>query len=92
MLDVFDATKDLHQTLKAKEQRDHELRLRSKGYSNSRGIEFVKDSELTGEEAIMMDRTALKRQFEIGLREVGPQFAIGDGNSALIPPLQTFLG
>jgi hypothetical protein len=81
MLDVFDATRDLHQTLSMKEQRDYELRLRAKGYPNSRGIEFVKDSELSGEEAIMMDKTAVKRQFETGLREVGPQFAIGDGKS-----------
>lgn len=79
MLDVFDATKDLHQTLKAKEQREYEQRLRSKGYPGSRGVEFVKDSELDGEEAIMMDKAAVRRQFERGLREVGPQFATGDG-------------
>jgi hypothetical protein len=81
MLDVFDAARDLHQTLSIKEQRDHELRLRAKGYPSSRGIEFVKDSDVSGEEAIMMDKTALKRQFETGLREIGPQFAIGDGKS-----------
>ena len=79
MLDVFDATRDLHQTLSMKEQRDYELRLRAKGHPSSRGLEFVKDGDLSGEEAIMMDKTALKRQFEAGLRAVGPQFAIGDG-------------
>jgi hypothetical protein len=55
MLDVFDATKDLHQTLTIKDQREYELRLRSKGYSSTKGLEFVRDGELTGEEAIMMD-------------------------------------
>jgi hypothetical protein len=79
LLDVFDATRDLHQTLKVKEKRDYELSLRSKGYPPSRRIEYVEDESLGKDEDLVMDKAAVTRQFEIGLQKVGAQFAVGDG-------------
>jgi hypothetical protein len=79
LLDVFDAARDLHQTLRHKEERDLELRLRSKGYPQSRRIEYVEDDELSTDEGIVLDKAAVTRQFENGFQDIGGQFAIGDG-------------
>lgn len=78
LLDVFDATRDLHQTLTVKEQRDYELSLRSKGYPSSRRIEYVVDGRLGSDEAIVLDKAAVTRQFELGYQALGVEFAIGD--------------
>ena len=77
--DVLDAARDLHQTLRHKEKRDLELKLRSKGYPESRRIEYVEDDELGTDESIVLDKAAVTRQFEIGFQDIGGQFAIGDG-------------
>ncbi|CBX94823.1 hypothetical protein LEMA_P118260.1 [Plenodomus lingam JN3] len=82
--DVFDATKDLYQTLTIKEQRDYEETLRSKGYPSSRRIEYVHDEALGSEKGITMDKAAVKRQFEIGYSTLGAEFAIGDASSTPI--------
>lgn len=79
LLDVFDATRDLYQTLSNKDKRDHELQLRSKGYPSSRKLEFIDDTEINGNRAILTDKLALLRRFEDGLRDMGSEFAIGDG-------------
>ena len=81
LLEVFDATRDLYQTLKVKEKRDYELSLRSKGYPTSRRIEYVEDGILGKDEDLVMDKAAVTRQFEIGFQRVGSQFAVGDGKS-----------
>jgi hypothetical protein len=87
LLDVFDATRDLYQTLTKKEQRDYEQNLRSKGYPVSRRIEYVKDERLGSDETIGMDTAAVTRQFEVGYQALGIGFAIGDGMSpSLILP------
>lgn len=78
LLDVFDATRDIFQTLQVKEKRDYESSLRSKGYPTSRRLEFVEDDQLGKEEDLLMDKAAVTRQFEIGFQKVGAQFAIGD--------------
>ncbi|KAF2132413.1 hypothetical protein P153DRAFT_311407 [Dothidotthia symphoricarpi CBS 119687] len=78
LLDVFDATRDLHQTLRVKEKREYEQSLRAKGYPSSRRIEYVEDDEFDGDEAIVMDKAAIKRQYELGCQEIGTQFAVGD--------------
>ena len=82
LLDVFDATRDLYQTLTQKEQRDYEQNLRSKGYPVSRRIEYVKDERLGSDESIGIDTAAVTRQFEIGYQALGTEFAIGDGKSS----------
>jgi hypothetical protein len=82
LLDVFDATRDLYQTLTEKEQRDYEHNLRSKGYPVSRRIEYVKDERLGSDESIGMDTAKVTRQFEIGYQALGTEFAIGDGKSS----------
>jgi hypothetical protein len=79
LLDVFDATRDLHQTLKAKEKRDYESNLREKGYPSSRRIEYVEDDKLGNDADLVMDKAAVTRQFEIGFQKIGAQFAVGDG-------------
>lgn len=79
LLDVFDAARDLHQTLRHKEKRDYEQKLKSKGYPQSRRIEYVEDGELSTDESIVMDKAAVTRQFETGYQDIGAQFAIGDG-------------
>lgn len=71
LIDVFDATRDLYNTLKDKEKRDNGRR-RSGGYP-------VEDEERRNDASIIMDKAAVTRQFDIGLHEVGPLFAIGDG-------------
>lgn len=76
LLDVFDATRDLYQTLKSKQKRDYEHNLRSRGYRRS--IDYLDDGP-NGEEEIVMDKAAVLRQFDIGVQEVGTQFAMGDG-------------
>lgn len=76
---VFDATKDLYRNLAIKEQREYEQNLRSKGYPASRRIEYVRDERLGSEEAIMTDRKAVVRQFEMGYHAMGSEFAMGDG-------------
>lgn len=81
LLSVFDATRDLFQTLKIKEKRDYELSLRSKGYPSSRRIEYVEDEDLGRDEDLVMDKAAVTRQFEIGFQKIGSQFAVGDGTS-----------
>ncbi|KAF2254693.1 hypothetical protein BU26DRAFT_418084, partial [Trematosphaeria pertusa] len=78
ILDVFDATRDLYQTLRKKEKRDHEQDLRARGYPSSRKIEYVDDYETGGDESIVVDKAAVTRQFEIGFQDVGSQFAVGD--------------
>lgn len=78
LLDVFDATRDLYQTLTVKEQRDYELSLRSKGYPASRRIEYVADGRLGSDEAIVLDKAAVTRQFEIGHQAIGADFVVGD--------------
>jgi hypothetical protein len=79
LLDVFDATRDLYQTLTIKEQRDYEQNLRAKGYPASRRIEYVEDDRLGSDGVIAMDRAAVTRQFEIGYQVLGTEFAVGDG-------------
>ncbi|KAH6518189.1 hypothetical protein HBI81_176050 [Parastagonospora nodorum] len=78
LLGVFDATRDLFQTLKAKEQRDYESSLRSKGYPASRRVEYVEDENLGRDEDLVMDKAAVTRQFEIGFQKIGALFAVGD--------------
>ncbi|KAI8937686.1 hypothetical protein NX059_005387 [Plenodomus lindquistii] len=78
LFEVFDATKDLYQTLANKEQREYEETLRSKGYPSSRRVEYVKDETRGSDEGISMDKAAVKRQFEVGYSTVGADFAIGD--------------
>lgn len=77
LLDVFDATRDLYNTLRNKEKRDIETSIRSRGYPDSRRIEYV--DETASDEGIVLDKAAVRKQFEIGLSDVGTQFAIGDG-------------
>jgi hypothetical protein len=84
LLDVFDATRDLYETLTVKEQRDYEQNLRSKGYPASRRIEYVKDERLGSDEAIVTDKAVVTRQFEIGYQTMGAEFAVGDGKLALL--------
>lgn len=81
--DAFDAAKDLYQTLKIKERRDYEQSLRSKGYPSSRRIEFVEDGLFGSDEDLALDKAAVRRQFDIGHRQCGEQFAIGDGKSTI---------
>lgn len=76
LLDVFDATRDLYQTLKSKQRRDYEHNLRSRGYRRS--VDCVDDGP-DGEEDIIMDKAAVLRTFDVGIDEVGTQFAVGDG-------------
>ena len=78
LLDVFDASRDLHETLKAKEKRDYEQSLRSRGYPSGRKFDYV-DEVASGDGSLVLDKAAVTRQFEIGFQEVGAQFAIGDG-------------
>ncbi|CAN9226295.1 unnamed protein product [Alternaria alternata] len=78
LLDVFDATRDLYETLTVKEQRDYEQNLRSKGYPASRRIEYVKDERLGSDEAIVTDKAVVTRQFDIGYQTIGVEFAEGD--------------
>lgn len=82
-MDVFDATRDLYETLTVKEQRDYEQNLRSKGYPASRRIEYVKDERLGSDEAIVTDKAVVTRQFDIGYQTIGVEFAEGDGKLAL---------
>ena len=79
LLDIFDATRDLYQTLTNKDKRDHEYQLRSKGYPSSRKLDFIDDIEVNSNRAILTDKLALLRRYEDGLREVGSGFAVGDG-------------
>jgi len=80
LLDVFDAARDLHLTLKSKEKRDYEQRLRSKGYPQSRKIEYIED-DLSTDDSIVLDKAAVTRQFEIGYQDIGSPFAVGDGKT-----------
>ncbi|KAF1964039.1 hypothetical protein BU23DRAFT_494175 [Bimuria novae-zelandiae CBS 107.79] len=73
--DVFDATKDLYRTLKSKQKRDYEANLRSRGYRRS--VDYLDDGP-DGEEEIVMDKAAVLRQFDLGIQDVGRQFAVGD--------------
>lgn len=84
LLDVFDATRDLYGTLTAKEQRDYEQNLRSKGYPASRRIEYVKDERLGSDEAIVTDKAVVMRQMDIGCEALGAEFAMGDGMHPLL--------
>lgn len=79
LLEVFDATRDLYQTLTNKDKRDLEQKLRSNGYPSSRKLEIIDDAEVNGTRAILTDKLALLRQYEDGLRDAGPTFAVGDG-------------
>jgi hypothetical protein len=67
--------------LRAKDKRDHEQALRSRGYPSGRKIEYV-DEEDSEEESLVMDKAAVTRQFDIGFNELGLQFAVGDGKQA----------
>ncbi|KAF3046714.1 hypothetical protein E8E11_007524 [Didymella keratinophila] len=78
LLEVFDATRDLYQTLTNKDKRDLEQKLRSNGYPSSRKLEFIDDAEVNGTRAILTDKLALLRRYEDGLRDAGPTFAVGD--------------
>ena len=88
LLDVLDATRDLFQTLRVKEQRDYESTLRSKGYPTSRRIEYVEDETFGKDEDLVMDKAAVTRQFEIGFQKTGVQFAIGDSKLGLGSQMQ----
>lgn len=79
LLEVFDATRDLYQTLTNKDKRDLEQKLRSNGYPSSRKLEIIDDAEVNGTRAILTDKLALLRRYEDGLRDAGPTFAVGDG-------------
>lgn len=79
LLEVFDATRDLYQTLMDKNKRDLEQKLRLNGYPSSRKLKFFDDAEVTGTRAILTDKLALLRRYEDGLRDAGPTFAVGDG-------------
>lgn len=81
LLDVFDASRDLYNTLRNKERRDYEDSLRSKGYS--RRVEYVED-DFGSDEGIVMDKAAVTRQFDLGRDEVGSTFAVGDGEPLLL--------
>lgn len=81
LLEVFDATRDLYQTLTNKDKRDHEQKLRSNGYPSSRKLEFIDAAEVNGNRAILTDKLALLRRYEDGLRDVGATFAVGDALS-----------
>ncbi|KAF2022032.1 hypothetical protein BU24DRAFT_488335 [Aaosphaeria arxii CBS 175.79] len=79
LLDVFDAARDLHLTLKTKEKRDYEHSLRSKGYPESRRIEYIDENGLsTNDDGIVLDKAAVTRKFEDGFHEIGAHFAVGD--------------
>ena len=84
--DVFDAARDLYQTLKSKQRRDYEANLRSRGYR--RGVDYMDDGP-DGDEEIVMDKAAVLRQFDNGLQDVGPQFAVGDGTLFPVVVLHT---
>jgi hypothetical protein len=86
LLEVFDAARDLYQTLTNKDKRDLEQKLRSNGYPSSRKLEFVDDVEVNGNRALLTDKLALLRRYEDGLRDVGPTFAIGDGTFLWMSP------
>lgn len=88
LLDVFDAARDLHQTLKSKQKRDYEANLRSRGYRRS--VDYIDDGP-DGEEEIVMDKAAVLRQFDNGLDHVGGQFAVGDGMESPIQLQHKFL-
>lgn len=79
LLDVFDAARDLYQTLKSKQKRDYEANLRSRGYRRS--IDYLDDGP-DGEEEIVMDKAAVLRQFDNGFDDIGVQFAVGDGTES----------
>lgn len=79
LLDVFDASRDLHQTLRAKEKRDYEQNLRSRGYPSGRKFDYVDDEDAKGDESLVLDKAAVTRQYENGLQDVGARFSIGDG-------------
>jgi hypothetical protein len=73
LLDVFDATRDLYNTLKSKERRD-----RARGYIDSRSSSHS-DDDLPSDEGIVLDKAAVTRQFDIALADIGAPFAVGDG-------------
>ena len=84
LLDVFDATRDLYQTLTNKDKRELELHLRANGYSgSSRQLEYVDDAGVSGKRGILTDKLAVLRRYEDGLRDVGDSFAVGDGELLL---------
>jgi len=78
LFDVFDAARDLYETLAIKELRGYEGNLRTKGYSSSKRVEYVKYENLGHEEKILMDKAAVKRQFDLGYLKFGTEFATGD--------------
>lgn len=78
LLDVFDATRDTLITLRKKEIRDREDRLRARGYPESRRIEYVDEESLGSDEGVVLDKSAVTREFELGFQGIGAQFAIGD--------------
>ena len=79
LLDVFDAARDLYNTVRNKEKRDYEKSLRLRGYPESKIGEELEDYELGNNEDIDMDKAAVTREFERGLDDVGTPFSIGDG-------------
>lgn len=81
LLDVFDAARDLYQTLTIKDKRDC---ARAKGYVSSRKIDIVDDVAENGTRGILTDKLAVLKRYEDGLRGVGEEFAIGDGGLPLL--------
>lgn len=81
LLDVFDAARDLYQTLTIKGKRDC---ARAKGYASSRKIDIVDDVAENGTRGILTDKLAVLKRYEDGLRGVGEEFAIGDGGLPLL--------
>ncbi|KAF3000776.1 hypothetical protein E8E13_005190 [Curvularia kusanoi] len=81
LLDVFDATRDLYQTLTAKDKREVEFQMRAKGFSGTRQLEYLDDAEVSGKRGILTDKLAVLRRYEDGLRDAGDGFAIGDALS-----------
>ncbi|KAF2709558.1 hypothetical protein K504DRAFT_277257 [Pleomassaria siparia CBS 279.74] len=78
LMDVFDASRDLYQTLRHKEKRGQAQQLRARGYPQSRRISYVEDDELQTDESIVLDKAAVTRQFEIGFQDIGSLFSVGD--------------
>jgi len=81
LLEVLNATRDLYKTLRIKEKRDHETLERSKGYPPSPVSDHLDDDAAAGNASIVLDKAAVKREFDHGMDTLGPPFAVGDGTS-----------
>ncbi|KAF2807427.1 uncharacterized protein BDZ99DRAFT_573256 [Mytilinidion resinicola] len=80
LLETFTATRDLHKTLRIKEKRDHEAIKTLKGYPESRRNYYVDSDGMdeAGENAISLDKSAVKREFQRGYSDLGHRYAMGD--------------